>query len=321
MRELGGSRRARLSPGPLKAIVFGLVAAAATMSSALASSERPTIIPLPKGFQPEGITTTQEGNTFFTGSLANGAIFKGNLKTGEGDILAPGAEGRVAAGLKVRAGRVWAAGGSTGEAYVFDAHSGEELATFTLTTDPTFINDVAVTHRAAWFTDSFNQRLYQVPIEGTEFGRPKALPLSGDISFVAGEFNVNGIDSAGRGGKLIVVQSNTGQLFSVDRRTGEATVIDLGGESVPGGDGILLDGRTLWVVQNFLNVVTAVELDPDLMSGEVVSRTTHRSFDVPTTVAVSDGFLALPNARFGTAEDPTTARYWITQIPKPTEND
>jgi sugar lactone lactonase YvrE len=299
------------------AITVGLVAAALASSSAGAAS-RPTVIPLPDGFQPEGIATTEEGSRFFAGSLANGAIFKGSLRTGEGEVLVAGEEGRVAVGLKVRRGLIWVAGGPTGQAYVFDAHTGEEVATLELTTGSTFVNDVVVTHGAAWFTDSFNQQLYKVPIQGDDFGPAETVALTGDISFVAGEFNVNGIDSARRGGKLIVVQSNTGKLFEVDSHTGETTEIDLGGESVPSGDGILLDGRSrLWVVQGFLNTVTEIELASDLGSGEVVSRTTHPNFDVPTTVAESDGYLALPNARFETVDDPTTAEYEVTQIPKP----
>jgi sugar lactone lactonase YvrE len=299
-----------------------LVAAPLALSAADAAPSRPEVISLPAGFQPEGIATTDDGAKFFAGSLADGAIFKGDLRTGEGEILVDGAPGRIAAGIKVRRGLVWVAGGSTGRAYVFDAHSGKKVAAFRLTEGPTFVNDVVVTHKAAWFTDSFKQQLYRVPIhDHGNFGAPETLPLTGDISFVPGEFNVNGIDSAHRGGKLIVVQSNTGRLFEVDSRSGRTTLIDLGGESVPGGDGILLDGRSrLWVVQNFLNVVTHVELASDLDSGEVVSRTTHPSFDVPTTVAESGGYLAFVNARFGSVADPSTARYWVTQIRKPTTN-
>ncbi len=318
MSVLRGSRRGngRIARAAA-AVMVGLVTAALVTPMAGAAS-RPTVIPLPEGFQPEGIATTEEGSRFFTGSLADGAIFKGNLRTGEGEVLVAGEEGRVAVGLKVRRGLVWVAGGPTGQAYVFDAHTGEEVATLELTTGSTFVNDVVVTHGAAWFTDSFNQQLYKVPIHGDDFGPAETVPLTGDISFVAGEFNVNGIESARRGGKLIVVQSNTGKLFEVDSHTGETTEIDLGGESVPSGDGILLDGRSrLWVVQGFLNLVSQIELASDLESGEVVSRTTHPSFDIPTTVAESGGYLALPNARFETVDDPTTAEYWVTQIPKP----
>ena len=47
-----------------------------------------------------------------------------------------------------------------------------------------------------------------------------------------------------------VVQSNTGKLFAADTRTGVARAIDLGGADVLIGDGILLRGRTLFVIEN-----------------------------------------------------------------------
>ena len=43
------------------------------------------------------------------------------------------------------------------------------------------------------------------------------MPLTGDIVYQAG-FNVNGIDATPNGKRLIIVQSNTGQLFKVNRR-------------------------------------------------------------------------------------------------------
>jgi len=49
----------------------------------------PKIIPLPIGFRPEGISSGN-GSEFYVGSLADGAIFKGDFRTGEGAILVPG---------------------------------------------------------------------------------------------------------------------------------------------------------------------------------------------------------------------------------------
>lgn len=278
---------------------------------------RPKIIPLPDGFQPEGIAT--KNTHFFAGSLVDGAIFEGSLRSGEGDIFVPGMPGRVAVGLSIRNRMLFVAGGPTGDAYVYHTKTGEELGVFDLTdAEPTFVNDVIATRDAAWFTDSFNQQLYKVPIEGRgEFGEPETVPLTGDIAFVPGEFNANGIDASRNGKQLIVVQSNTGRLFKVDPASGEATAIDLGGESVPSGDGILLDGgHRLWVLQNSIDTLTLIHLASDRESGEVVSRTTDEDFDVPTTVAESGNRLAIVNARFG-VPSPETENYWVTQIRKP----
>ena len=299
------------------AAVMLLVALVAIPQTAGARS-RPKVIPLPDGFQPEGIAT-QKGADFFTGSLVDGAIFKGSLRSGEGDIFVPGVPGRVAVGLSIRNKMLFVAGGPTGDAYVYNTKTGNELGVFDLTdADPTFVNDVVATRDAAWFTDSFNQQLYKVPIEGRgEFGEPEIVPLTGDIVFVPNEFNANGIDATRHGKHLIIVQSNTGQLFKVDPASGEATAIDLGGESVPSGDGILLDGgHRLWVLQNGIDTLTLVQLESDRESGEVVSRTTDEDFDVPTTVAESGNRLAIVNARFG-VPSPETEEYWVTQIRKP----
>jgi len=302
----------------VRAVVLLLVASVVVQPQIAGAGSRPKIIPLPIGFQPEGIAT-QKGDDFFTGSLADGAIYKGSLRTGEGDIFVPGVPGRVAVGMSIRGNTLFVAGGPTGDAYAYNTKTGEELGVFDLTdAGSTFVNDVIVTRDAAWFTDSFNQQLYKVSIKGKgRFGSPKVVPLTGDIVFEPGEFNANGIEAARNGKRLIVVQSNTGKLFEVHPRTGEARAIDLGGESVPSGDGILLDGgHRLWVIQNSIKKLTLVRLESDLDSGRVVSRTTDKDFDIPTTVAESGDRLAIVNARFG-VPSPETERYWVTQIRKP----
>jgi hypothetical protein len=299
-------------------MVMLLVASVVVLPQIAGAGSRPKIIPLPTGFQPEGIAT-QKGDDFFTGSLADGAIYRGSLRTGEGDIFVPGMPGRSAVGMSINGKTLFVAGGPTGNAYAYNTRTGEELGVFDLTdADSSFVNDVIATRNAAWFTDSFNQRLYKVPIRDKgKFGKPKVLPLTGDIVFVPGEFNANGIEAARNGKRLIVVQSNTGELFEVHPRTGEARTIDLAGESVPSGDGILLDGgHRLWVLQNSIDTLTLIRLESDLDSGRVVSRTTDEDFDVPTTVAESGDRLAIVNARFG-VPSPETERYWVTQIRKP----
>jgi hypothetical protein len=57
--------------------------------------------------------------------------------------------------MKVDRGRLWVAGGGTGMAFVYDASSGADVTSYQLSTGGSFINDVVVTKRAAWFTDSF----------------------------------------------------------------------------------------------------------------------------------------------------------------------
>jgi sugar lactone lactonase YvrE len=278
----------------------------------------PHRIPLPRGFAPEGIAI-RHGNNLYVGSITTGAIYRAHARTGEGAVFIPGAEGRSAIGLSIAHQKLFVAGGETGRGRVYDARSGELEAAYRLTTGPTFVNDVVATKGAAWFTDSINPVLYRVPLgaDGTP-GDPttvETVPLSGDIAFREG-FNVNGIDATPNGETLIIVQSNTGFLFKVDSDTGETTRVDLGGARVRNGDGILLRGRTLFVVQNMDNQVAVVRLDRDLDSGSVLQRFGDQSFDVPTTIAFSDGWFYVVNARFGTPVTPRT-RYWVTVLRAP----
>jgi sugar lactone lactonase YvrE len=277
----------------------------------------PDRIDLPDGFAPEGIAIGR-GHTFFVGSIPSGAVYRGDLRTGEGSVLVPSAAGRQAIGLDVDPnGRLFVAGGPTGRAFVYDARSGELLAEYVLTTGATFVNDVVVTRDGAYFTDSLQQQLYRVPLgPGGALGTAaETIPLSGDIAFVAG-FNVNGIDATPSGRTLVVVQSNLGKLFTVDPRTGVADEIDLGGETVTAGDGILLDGKTLFVVRNQQNRIAVVSLSADLGTGTLVTHLTNPGFSVPTTIAEFGQRLYAVNARFGTPVTPTTP-YWVTQLRKP----
>ena len=288
-------------------------AAATVLGSLLLSptaTARPTfpeVIALPDGFQPEGIAAGR-GTSFYVGSLADGAIYRGDARTGEGAVLVPGVEGDVAVGTEVDArDRLWVAGGETGEARVYDARTGELLHAYQLTAPgATFVNDVVVTRTAAYFTDSVNQVLYVVPIgPGGRLGDAKTLPISGELVFGAG-FNANGIEASPDGRTLLVVQSSTGGLFAVDAATGASTRVDLGGASLSAGDGLLRQGRTLYVVRNRLDQVAVVRLGADYRTGTVTDTLTDPDFQVPTTVARIGSALYAVNARFGTPPTPET---------------
>ncbi len=249
-------------------LLAAFAALAATGTHAATETSFPETIRLPDGIQPEGIAGV--GKTFYAGSIATGAVYRGDLRAGtvESTPLVPGGSGKAAIGIEVNRGRLFVAGGPTGKAFVYSTRTGEEVATYQLTTSATFINDVVVTRNAAWFTDSVNPVLYRVPLGPG--GRPGAasavtvVPYSGDIAYAAG-FNVNGIDATPNGKRLVIVQSNTGKLFTVTP-AGVTNEIDLGGGAVRNGDGILLDGKILFVVQNRDNKIARIALSPRLDS-------------------------------------------------------
>ncbi|MGH2967776.1 MAG: superoxide dismutase [Solirubrobacteraceae bacterium] len=275
---------------------------------------RPDVIQLPQGFGPEGITTMRR-HKFLVSSRENGAIYRGSLRTGEGSILVPGADDRAATGIKVdRRKRLFVSGADSGVIRIYDARSGTELRSYPVA-GAGFINDVVLTRRAAYFTDSLVQVLYKIPIaRNGELGELERIAITGDFVFGPG-FNANGIEAVKGGNTLILVKSSApGKLYTADARSGATKEIDLGGAAVTNGDGILLKGRKLYVVQNFDNKVAVVKLSRDLTEGSVVRELRSDDFDVPTTIARSGGRLYVVNAKFG--ENTPTQSYEVVKVPK-----
>lgn len=298
-----------------------LVALSLTMIGAAPSHQTfPEVIPLPNGFQPEGIASGK-GTTFYVGSIPTGAVFRGDLRSGEGEVLVPAQAGRSAIGLKYdeRSGLLFVSGGNTGYAYFYDGKTGANVAEIQLSTLPSFINDVVITKEAAYFTNSFQPVLHRVPL-AKKGGLPPAptseeIPLGGDYQFTPGAFNANGIAATPNGKTLIIVNSTEGALYKVDPGTGNATRIDLGGGSVPNGDGLLLQGKTLYVVQNQLNRIAVIRLKSDFSAGTIVNTITSPLFRVPTTIARFGNSLYAVNARFGTPPTPDT-EYEVVRVPR-----
>ena len=302
-----------------KSVVVHLTSLLAALSIVLlttgARATVPGTLPLPAGWQPEGITAGP-GRTVFVG-----AIYQLDVRSGEGHVAVVPQDGRVAIGIEWdrRSDDLFVAGGPTGRVFVYDATTGENVADLQASpSDPTFVNDVVVTPRAAYFTDSYRPCIYRLPLE--RGGRLPAsavleeIPLGGDFELVPDGFNANGIEAVFGGRYLVIVHSVLGTLYLVDPDTGDASLIDLGGDSVVNGDGLFLRGRKLYVVQNFDNQIAVVKLDHGLRSASVVGLLTSEAFDVPTTVTAVGPALYAVNARFMTPPTPDT-EYDVVRIP------
>ena len=295
----------------------------------------PKIILLPNGWQPEGIASGS-GTSFYVGSLADGAIYAGDFSTGSGSVLVPGQSGLMAMGMCVdqRSNHLFVAGAVGGQGRVYDAATGALLRTYQFqdmsnaAPMSTLVNDVIVTHEAAYFTDSFAAFLYRVPL-GPDGALPDQsavthIPLSGDLVQVPqspqapGGFilNSNGIEATSNGKWLVIVQTVTGGLFRVDPQTGETKLIDLGGATVPIGDGLLFAGSLLFVVQKSLNIAV-VNLSDDLASGAIERTIADPAFRVPSTIASFGDSLYAVNARFDTTPGPDVD-YDIVKVPRDT---
>jgi sugar lactone lactonase YvrE len=180
------------------------------------------------------------------------------------------------------------------------------------------VNDVVVTRDAAFFTDSFQPILYKVPLGPSgalvDASQVEVISLAGDWDQVA-VFNANGIDATPDGKTLVLVNSTVGALYRVEPMTGVAVKIDLGNEVVTAGDGILLEGRKVYVMRNQLNQIAVVLLDPKMNTGTVVDSLTDTNFDVPTTIAAFGDDIYAVNARFGTPPTPDT-EYDVVRVSK-----
>jgi hypothetical protein len=305
-----------------RAVVPLLLLAVVAAWAAPAVAARPAeVIVLPGATSAEGIAAGR-GATFYAGDLFAGDIFRGNVRRGTGELFIDAPEGRQAVGMSadLRHGLLFVAGGFTGQGYVYDLRTGTAVASYqfavpspTAVPPTTVINDVAVTRRGAWFTDSRQAQLYFVPVSRTGVPGPtfSTLAISGPAADTSGDFNLNGIQATANGKTLIVAHSASGQLYTVDPRTGVSAII--AGVSVPNVDGIVLEGRRLWAVQNS-NQVIRIRLGRHLTSGVVQAVITSDLFQTPSTAARFGSRLAVVNAKFDTGFPPTADQYEVVLV-------
>ncbi len=321
-------------------LVSGVAAllAAAVLSLGAAAAPFPSSIDLPDDFAPEGVAVGV-GNTFYAGSLWDGDIYTGDLRTGRGRILVdrspagqganpPGTPpGMQAAGMKVEGDRLWVAGGLSGRVFAYDTATGSTLADVAVAPPgAALLNDLVVTSDAVYVTDSFAPQLFVVPLSaGGAVGAPHALAVTGPAGANLGFPGLNGIDATESGGLLVVGHTLLGGMYTLDPVSGVSAAIDLPTGAVPPGvsDGILLRGRTLWVVENFANRVVELDLTADLSAGTVARVVESELFRIPTTMDVQGNRLVLVNARFdlgfppplGAPAPPSGTDYDVVQVP------
>jgi hypothetical protein len=298
----------RLTVVGIAAALFLPFAPAVAVADSGHDDSSPSTIDLPAGFAGEGIASGDD-DTFYAGSLADGRIARGSLDAGTSEVFVSTPLVAPAVGLKadLRHDLLWVAGGPTGKAAVYDLDTGDGVVALALTAGASFINDVTLTRDAAYFTNSFAPEIYRVPVSRRgEVGAPETIALTGPAAAFVTGFNLNGIAATKDGRTLILVNSAKGELYTVDAATGSSALIDLGGTSVATGDGLLLTGRTLYVLQNgaapgFTNQIVVIRLSRNLGSGTVVDTITSDLFETATTLAKLDDTLIAVNAQFGGA--------------------
>ena len=302
-------------------VLAGVVGLVLTAVSPAAAAPPADVIVLPGASSAEGIARG-EGATFYAGDLFRGDVFRGDLEEGTAELFIDAPDGRLAIGMYAdrRHDLLFVAGGFTGQAYVYDLDSGDTVATYQFTpptaidADPltTLVNDVTVTRQGAWFTDSRRAELFFVPVSRDgELGEFRTLALRGPAADTSGTFNLNGIAATRCGGMLVVAHAANGELYTVDPGTGDSA--EIAGVAVPGVDGIVLEGRDLWAVQN-TDQVTQVRLSRDLTRGSVEEVITDEDFQTPATAIRYHGRLAVVNAKFDTGSPPTATEYEVVLV-------
>ena len=293
---------------------FLLVALVGALAVSAAAARPAEVIVLPGATSAEGIASGR-GTTFYAGDLFAGDIFRGDVQHGTAELFIDAPAGRQAVGMVADLAHelLFVAGGFTGQGYVYDTGTGATVATYQFASSASLVNDVALTKDGAWFTDSFQAKLYFVPVSAAGVPGPfNTLALSGPAADTSGAFNLNGIQATSDGKTLIVAHSSNGELYTVDPVTGGSATI--AGVSVPNVDGIVLDGTRLWAVRNFDNQVARVRLSPHLTSGVVEEAITSDLFQVPATAARFGSRLAVVNAKFDTGFPPTADQYEVVVV-------
>ena len=278
----------------------------------------PDAIPIPIGFESEGIELGR-GHAFFLGAFSYssffgpafgaphgqsafaGAIYKGNLRTGEGAVLVP-PTGKPVSGLSydARTDYLYAATGHSAGygsgshwdqgVIVYDASSGDLIKEI-IFGDGIVINDCLVTRTGVYCTDSVNPDLYKVVLG--EGGRLPSNPVIEVIHMPDFEmvpiFNANGLVGDFDGSQLVIVNATTGVLYLVDAATGEASPLEIEGaeQLFMNGDGLYLDGRTLYILQNFSNKIAVVQLSGDLTQGHHVRNIPDHAASNPLNIATT----------------------------------
>jgi sugar lactone lactonase YvrE len=280
------------------------------LSLPAAGAQQPGItrFPLPAEITyPEGIAYDPRTRTIYTGSAETWALARLSPDTKQATLVTPGGQFPsepfpALLGMKAdQAGRLWLSGGRTGLMAVVDAKSGKEIRRFEVPTrDKSLINDVVVVESGAYYTDTFVPTLWRVPLHGDHVGELEPwLDLSGTpIQYEKGA-NLNGIAATADGRTLIVVQMNRGLLFRIDVGSRQVTPIDSGGEALNTADGLVLDGRTLYVVRQGEEEIVTIQLSEDLSKARVVNRFRDPAVLAwPATAALVGDELVVVNTQF-----------------------
>jgi sugar lactone lactonase YvrE len=275
---------------------------------------------------PEGVAFDRRSRTFYVTEAqpgsdgVGGRVWRATLDDPTLEEFLPASPTRPATiGTKVSRGKLYLAGGPAGDVEVYDLATKQLLRQFQLCS-ACFINDLTIARNGDVFvteTQQDPQVIYRIPAAAVKGGSAPVDPITvtPPVTPVAGGTNDNGI-AASRGGRYVVfVQSSAGKLFRLDTKTRKVEEIAVKGGELTNGDGIVLNGRTLYVVRNRDQLIVKVKLRRKFSRGRIVRTKTDKSFEDPTTAALAGKRLLVVNSDFF---PPTEgAPYRVSSIGRP----
>jgi Cu-Zn family superoxide dismutase len=194
--------------------------------------------------------------------------------------------------------RLWICGGDEGRIHLL-TKQGEVIKNWDLRTqyNAGFINDCALDKHYIYFTDSRVQKIYRTEVSNNGSGNIEEwLTFTNQqIPYTTPGTNANGIVLTPDGKYIIIVVSSSGKLYRIDRNSKAIIEITLN-TPVTAGDGLWLDGNTLYVARNALNKIFPVTLNNDYSNG-VVGNGFGENLLFPTTIAKAGNYLLVVNGQ------------------------
>jgi sugar lactone lactonase YvrE len=292
------------------------------------ASARPATYELPgdpAGSKFEGIGYDARAQRYYVSETTGGEIHRGGLRSAAATewLAGDGTDGRwTARGVTVDAhGRVYVAGGPNGidhpgapDLWVYD-RAGKLLAALRTGVPNAFLNDLAIgPDGAAYVTNSNAPQVFRVAERDGRWTIRTWADATATIATQVG-FNLGGIVLSPDRTALIVAQGNVGKLWRFSLRTGTVSAVDSGSVDLVNADGLVQDGRTLWVVRNFSKVLSTLRLTPDGRAARLVAATPTDPDRVLTTAKLAHGRLLLVDSKFDEAT--ATPPYQVVTLTPP----
>lgn len=287
----------------LKLTSAGLVFALLLVGLPAAGADSSKNFDLPAtGILLEGIGLDDDADVIYVSGVNDGGdIYRGELGTNELELWVD-SSGTTGRGIDVdEQGRVFVAGGPTGTVRIFGPE-GNQQALLANGAAGSFLNDVWVgPDGSVYVTDSSLPTIWRLVETDGSWSIEAWLDVSSTITFTEdpSDFDLGGIVTTKDGRFLLTSQGTTGQLWRIDLVTQEISEVDLGGVQITNADGIVLKGKKLWVVQNFLRQVSQFRLSNDASSGELRDVQATNPDQTFTTAVLARGRLFAVDSQFG----------------------